>query len=793
MARLPEDQAKELEQALQMVKVQAFQMKRCLDKNKLMDALKHASTMLGELRTSLLSPKSYYELYMAVSDELRHLEMYLQDEYQSPEKVSELYELVQYAGNIVPRLYLLITVGVVYIRVKESMKKEILKDLVEMCRGVQHPLRGLFLRNYLLQTTKNFLPDCLEPSGEGAGDVKDSIDYILTNFAEMNKLWVRMQHQGHSRDREKRERERQELRILVGTNLVRLSQLENVDVNVYTKAVLPGVLEQVVNCKDPIAQEYLMECIIQVFPDDFHLRSLHMFLEGCAVLHSKVNVKNILNSMIDRLAAYALREDASIPDDIQLFDIFSAHVSDVINARTDMAPGDMVSLMVSLTNLALKCFPARQDYVNKMMDYCRRVLANRNITNVDDGEGGTNGTCSKELMRLAKIPIDNYPTVSSVMQLTNYPELWLLFGYENRKALSVYVVRKVLEAREVVDNPETVTSLLTLISPLVEDQEDQPPNSEGLANDEDFIEEQTLVARLIHYCVAEDPDVQFEILNTCKKRFGYGGELRIKYTIPPMVNTALKLACHYYDARETDENWNKKAQKLFQFVHKLVTTLAGADYADLALRLFLMCASVADRLRVENLADEFMIRALLVYEESISGSKAQAAAMALIVGTLEKLSVFTQENYDKLSLKCALHSAQLLTKPDQTRAVCMSSHLFWSGKTADSGEVRNGKKVLDCLQKSLKIADTCVDSTMKMHLFVEILNTYIYYYDQHNESVTIRYLSGLIDLINTNMANVDNSEEYEQINRHFQNTLAYLRKKKAEPEEGSPSYAELNV
>lgn len=27
-----------------------------------MDALKHASNMLGELRTSMLSPKSYYEL-----------------------------------------------------------------------------------------------------------------------------------------------------------------------------------------------------------------------------------------------------------------------------------------------------------------------------------------------------------------------------------------------------------------------------------------------------------------------------------------------------------------------------------------------------------------------------------------------------------------------------------------------------------------------------------------------------------------------------------------------------------
>ena len=57
-----EEQERLLDEALSVVKMQAFQMKRCLDKNKLMDGLKHASTMLGELRTSLLSPKSYYEL-----------------------------------------------------------------------------------------------------------------------------------------------------------------------------------------------------------------------------------------------------------------------------------------------------------------------------------------------------------------------------------------------------------------------------------------------------------------------------------------------------------------------------------------------------------------------------------------------------------------------------------------------------------------------------------------------------------------------------------------------------------
>jgi vacuolar protein sorting-associated protein 35 len=44
------------------------------------------------------------------------------------------------------------------------------------------------------------------------------VEFVLQNFTEMNKLWVRMQHQGSAKDkadREKREKERSELRDLV--------------------------------------------------------------------------------------------------------------------------------------------------------------------------------------------------------------------------------------------------------------------------------------------------------------------------------------------------------------------------------------------------------------------------------------------------------------------------------------------------------------------------------------------------------------------------------------------------
>ena len=45
------------------------------DESNLREALKHCTSMLGELRTSALSPQRYYALYMTGTDELRHLEV----------------------------------------------------------------------------------------------------------------------------------------------------------------------------------------------------------------------------------------------------------------------------------------------------------------------------------------------------------------------------------------------------------------------------------------------------------------------------------------------------------------------------------------------------------------------------------------------------------------------------------------------------------------------------------------------------------------------------------------------
>ena len=82
-------------------------------------------------------------------------------------------------------------------------------------------------------------------------------------------------------------------------------------------------------------------------------------------------------------------------------------------------------------------------------------------------------------------------------------------------------------------------------------------------------------------------------------------------------------------------------------------------------------------------------QAFSLYEDEISDSKAQLAAITLIIGSLEQMTCFSEENHDPLRTQCALAASKLLKKPDQCRGVQVCSHLFWSGKT----KTNNGQEV----------------------------------------------------------------------------------------------------
>ena len=75
-----------------------------------------------------------------------------------------------------------------------------------------------------------------------------------------------------------------------------------------------------------------------------------------------------------------------------------------------------------------------------------------------------------------------------------------------------------------------------------------------------------------------------------------------------------------------------------------------------------------------------------------------------------------------------------------------------------------------------------MDTAVSVELFVEILNRYVYYFDQQNETVTVKYLNGLIELIHSNLSTNQeaNASSLENPKKHFQRTLDYIRSREYE-------------
>lgn len=408
-----------VQSCLANIRQQSQLMKENLSKGSLLPALKHCSNFLNELRTSQLTPKQYYELYIAVYDALEILSNFLLQSYKSKLAknkdtafLTDLYELVQYSGNIVPRLYMMISVGTTCMSIKGPETKEIMKDMIEMCRGVQHPIRGLFLRNYLTQRAKDYFPLSSEE------DLEETVDFLITNFIEMNKLWVRLQHQGHSSERELRYQERKELKILVGSNLVRLSQViddfqggENYSSEeFYKERIFPAITEQVIECRDHLAQSYLIDVIIQIFPDEFHFLTLNSLLND-VFLHSHPLLKKseLVTTLVDRFVTnHKYEEDlvsvenstsqVNLDDDqktkkqpasqnsISMTEVFQSFWDFYLNLQSsqpELPPSEFISILQSLMKLSLTYDPENYENLDKIYLFANDKLSEHTLKSAD--------------------------------------------------------------------------------------------------------------------------------------------------------------------------------------------------------------------------------------------------------------------------------------------------------------------------------------------------------------------------------------------------------------------------
>lgn len=384
-----EDQEKFLDDAVKIVKSQGFHMNKTIEDNQLRQCLKETSIMLSELKTSLLTPRNYYHLYSIIFDEMQYLEQFFKEEYRRGRKMKYLYDSVQQASSIIPRLYLLITVGSVFIETQQVPATEVIFDLLQMVKGVQNPMRGLFIRYYLLKMIKDKLPDVGNEYESSNSTMDDTVKFIIQNLEEMNRLWIRLSIGYTGNERLIKEKERNELKVLVGENIIRLASLNGLTIEIYKNEVLPKLIDILLgtkdHLKDQLSQQYLMECIIHAFPDDFNIQCMGTILDTCTKLVPTVDVKLLFINLMEKLAKFVgdtgRDQTSSLQSAETIFELLKVNIDKIIDEQNTggMDTIKLIELQVAFIKFTLKCCPDKLTTVNHILNSSVNILSkNRN-------------------------------------------------------------------------------------------------------------------------------------------------------------------------------------------------------------------------------------------------------------------------------------------------------------------------------------------------------------------------------------------------------------------------------
>ncbi|CEF63995.1 Vacuolar protein sorting-associated protein 35 [Strongyloides ratti] len=312
---------------------------------------------------------------------------------------------------------------------------------------------------------------------------------------------------------------------------------------------------------------------------------------------------------------------------------------------------------------------------------------------------------------------------------------------------------------------------------------DQPDQLEDIDTNEDFMEEQGLLARLPYYIDDSDFSNQLDLIKKLKRSLGNGGKHRIRYTLPSIVNCLLNISERYskncLDDKETKEEF---ILDIFKFVMSTVNTIyLNGEMAVPAFRYYLQAATAASKLKFdacESVVYELITKAFTLFEEDISDSKEQQDALYLLIGTISFISCLSEENHAPLRNQCFLAVNKMLRKPDQAKMICSVASLYWESMVTENNEVKpvhNGGKVLDCFKKALKVTAQCMEEIVQITLYTYILNYYIYFYENGCTEITEETIQEMIVKIKNNIELLDYYTDNSFLRDGLEKTVDHIK------------------
>jgi hypothetical protein len=426
-----------------------FQMNRAFDLGEVDRAFQHAAKMILPLSKLHLSPQNYYVLYHVVSTNLIGVSVTIADASRlSNRQIAEQYEMVQYNRGALQRLYLMVTLGPELATRRIAPMKDVIEDLSEMLKQAQDPIHALFLRHFLLSVFKQHLPESTHH------EMDRSLKFLLQNFAQMNRMWVRISDASQPA-------ERQSLSVLVGTNIQRITSLRGLTLEIYSRVILPFISKHVELCEDELAQEFILQSIVHAFPAEYHMGSLEKLFSVFGRVEQGVKILLIVNQLLERLLSY-VGELIDPSQGKSMFVTIAKNIEELFNAEGHLALIDKFDTLERLVRFALRINPEDVRNVKNLMKFTQYHIE---LAIAD--EPITQPQVSAKLRQLVECPLKVFTTGTLLYDLDHLPLLMRRMLPEDRRGVAMKICDLFLKSDTVIQSIQELQFVLSLCICLV--------------------------------------------------------------------------------------------------------------------------------------------------------------------------------------------------------------------------------------------------------------------------------------------------------------------------------------
>ena len=477
------EQENNLIQLSKTVNFQTNVIKKYLISKDFSKCLLDTARLISLLKIDILTPSNYYLLFTEIYDIIQEtIEYYIREKTLRGIKIKYIYESVQQSQFLLPRLYLMIITGSIYLELYPNNYREILYDLINMVKCEQKPLRAFWLRFFLFKYTKDKLPikngDYINNKDYFFDYFKVSMNFLLENLYYMNHYLLRIKKEISIDNEILPEKEREKMIFSQQEVIEEISNIKYLTKNYFENKILPKLVEIICDSEnDWYIQKILLESIIKYFKIDLYYESqgIYIILYSISNLMSNKEIDvvtiiiNLLNHYIKFIKAQK-KINIKLKDEIvnkiekvhHLFLLKYNELQISYNNSGEREFNKFIDLdtifMEFVYKILLKKDEKRLKIINHIIDLCHK--------RIELYKGQFNYESLKKICLLIEISLKKY----TIYELTNLDKLIIYLDYNSRREISLNLIQSLTNKSNknyYLDTSEKVQKLIELILPLM--------------------------------------------------------------------------------------------------------------------------------------------------------------------------------------------------------------------------------------------------------------------------------------------------------------------------------------